>query len=80
MAHFYTRIAVPFYSRTSKFRRRDKTQGSLPNSDAGLKLLFGLFAGGLIPLRRINGYKDLPTAVLKQRLELDLSEKVDQVA
>jgi hypothetical protein len=52
----------------------------LPNSDAGLKLLFGLFARGLIPLRRINGYKDLPTAVLKQRLEPGLSEKVDQVA
>ena len=43
----------------------------------GLKLLFGLLAGGLIPLRRINVYKDLPTAVLKQRLELGLSEKVD---
>lgn len=37
-----------------EFRRRVKTQGSLPNSNAALKLLYGLFARGMIVLRRID--------------------------
>ena len=36
-------------------RRRVKTPGSLPNTDAALTLRYGLFAGGMIVLRRIDG-------------------------
>lgn len=63
-----------------EFRRRVKTQGSLPNVDAGLKLLFGLFAGGLIHLRRIDGWRELPAIVAKRRSELGLIKQLDQAA
>jgi transposase-like protein len=48
-----------------EFRRRVKTQGSLPNEDAALVLLFSLVARGQITLRRIDGWRKIP-AVLKQ--------------
>lgn len=63
-----------------EFRRRVKTQGSLPNSEAGLKLLFGLFASGLIPLRRMTGWKELGAAVALRRQERGLLQSLDQVA
>ena len=37
------------------FRRRVKTQGSLPADDAALVLLFSLVASGQIKLRKIDG-------------------------
>lgn len=55
-----------------EFRRRVKTQGSLPNSDAGLKLLFGLFAAGIINLQRINGWSELAKVVFEKRGKLNL--------
>lgn len=55
-----------------EFRRRVKTQGSLPNTDAGLKLLFGLFACGLISMRRIHGWKELPAAVAYKRAQMGI--------
>jgi transposase-like protein len=45
-----------------EFRRRTKTQASLPGQDAILLLLFGLLQSGRITLRRIDGWKDLPAA------------------
>jgi len=63
-----------------EFRRRVKTQGSLPNADAGLKLLYGLFAGGLIQLRRVDGWRDLPGIVEKRRRELGLVQRLDKAA
>jgi len=48
-----------------KFRRRVKTQGSLPNEDAALILLFSLVASGQIKLRRIDGWPKI-AAVLSQ--------------
>lgn len=63
-----------------EFRRRVKTQGSLPNIDAGLKLLYGLFAGGLIHLRRVDGWRGLPAVVEKRRKELGLMKKIDKAA
>ncbi len=42
-----------------EFRRRVKTQGSLPSEDAALVLLFGLIATGQIKLRKIDGYPQL---------------------
>src|SRR5207249_3739343 len=48
-----------------EFRRRVKTQGSLPTEDAALILLFGLVASGQIKLRRIDGWQRIG-AVLRQ--------------
>lgn len=42
-----------------EFRRRVKTQGSLPDARAAELLLFGLLVSGQIQLRRIDGWKDL---------------------
>lgn len=44
-----------------EFRRRTKTQASLPSEDAVLLLLFGLLRSGQIKLRRLVGWQDLPT-------------------
>jgi putative transposase len=38
-----------------EFRRRTKTQASLPGEDAVLLLLFGLLRSGAITLRRLVG-------------------------
>lgn len=43
-----------------EFRRRTKTQASLPGEDAVLLLLYGLLRSGQIVLRRIDGKDDLP--------------------
>jgi transposase-like protein len=49
-----------------EFRRRVKTQGSLPTEDAALILLFSLVVSGQIQLRRIDGWRKI-AAVLRQR-------------
>jgi putative transposase len=46
-----------------EFRRRVKTQGSLPTEDAALILLFSLVASGQIQLRRIDGWRNIATVV-----------------
>lgn len=51
-----------------EFRRRVKTQGSLPTEDAALILLFGLVASGQITLRKIDGYTKI-AAVLNTRMQ-----------
>lgn len=43
-----------------EFRRRTKTQASLPNDTAVVLLMYGLLCSGQIQLRRIGGWKDLP--------------------
>jgi len=43
-----------------EFRRRTKTQASLPSEDAVVLLMYGLLCSGQIRLRRIVGWKDLP--------------------
>ena len=48
-----------------EFRRRVKTQGSLPGEDAAVVLLFSLVASGQIKLRRIDGWRNI-AAVLSQ--------------
>ncbi len=40
-----------------EFRRRVKTQGSLPGENAALVLLFGLVASGQIKLRKLDGFR-----------------------
>jgi putative transposase len=42
-----------------EFRRRTKTQASLPGQDAVLLLLFGLLRSGQIKLRALVGYQDM---------------------
>jgi transposase-like protein len=51
-----------------EFRRRVKTQGSLPTEDATLVLLFGLVVSGQIRLRRFDGWRQIP-AILRLRRE-----------
>jgi len=48
-----------------EFRRRVKTQGSLPSEDAAVVLLFSLVASGQIRLRRIDGWRKI-ASVLSQ--------------
>ena len=48
-----------------EFRRRVKTQGSLPSEDAAIVLLFSLVASGQIKLRKIDGWQKIG-AVLSQ--------------
>jgi transposase-like protein len=50
-----------------EFRRRVKTQGSLPTEDAALVLLFGLVAGGQIRFRRVDGWRQIPAVLSQQR-------------
>jgi putative transposase len=42
-----------------EFRRRVKTQSSLPDAHAAERLLFGLICSGQIQMRRIDGWSDL---------------------
>jgi putative transposase len=63
-----------------EFRRRVKTQGGLPDSEAGLRLLFGLFASGQITMRKIGGWRDLPAFIAAKRAEMGLQKPLDKVA
>lgn len=45
-----------------EFRRRVKTQSSLPSEKAALLVFFGLFASGQVKMRRIQGWYDLSEA------------------
>jgi transposase-like protein len=47
-----------------EFRRRVKTQSSLPDACAAERLLFGLIISGQIQMRRIDGWQDLKQASL----------------
>lgn len=47
-----------------EFRRRVKTQGSLPNAQAAERLLFGLIISGQIHMRRIDGWRELKQVAL----------------
>ena len=49
-----------------EFRRRVKTQASLPNEDSALVLLFSLIASGQIKLRRIDGWQDIAHVLSQQ--------------
>jgi transposase-like protein len=46
-----------------EFRRRTKTQSSLPSSEAVVLLLFGLLRSGAVKLRVIDGAEDMSKAV-----------------
>jgi putative transposase len=42
-----------------EFRRRTKTQVSLPGHDAVVLLLFGLLRSGQVKLRKIDGWEEM---------------------
>jgi putative transposase len=46
-----------------EFRRRIKTQGSLPSEAAVLALLYGLLASGQIRFRKLDGWQHMVTAL-----------------
>src|SRR2546422_9587109 len=48
-----------------EFRRRTKTQSSLPSSAAVTLLLFGLLRSGPLKLRRLDGWADTPRAAAR---------------
>jgi transposase-like protein len=52
-----------------EFRRRVKTQGSLPSEDAALVLLFSLVASGQIKLRKIDGWRKIAAVLNPHRPE-----------
>jgi len=52
-----------------EFRRRVKTQGSLPTEDSVLILLFALYASGQITMQRLIGFKELDKVVEKNNLQ-----------
>jgi transposase-like protein len=49
-----------------EFRRRTKTQASFGTEDAALTVLYGLVAFGQIELRKIDGYRELPSFLAKE--------------
>jgi transposase-like protein len=49
-----------------EFRRRVKTQGSMPSAQAAELLLFGLIISGQIHMRRIDGWRDLKQVTLSK--------------
>jgi transposase-like protein len=49
-----------------EFRRRVKTQGSLPTAQAAELLLFGVIISGQIRMRRIDGWQDLKQVSLSK--------------
>lgn len=51
-----------------EFRRRTKTQASLPSEEAVLLLLFGLLRSGHIKLRRIDGWETMWVAPAAERV------------
>jgi putative transposase len=51
----------------AEFRRRVKTQGSLPSEDAALVLLFILVASGQIKLSRIEGWRKIAGMIREHR-------------
>jgi len=63
-----------------EFRRRVKTQGSFPTVDAGLTVCYGLLAGGVIVLRRMDGWQFLRGAVEAIRVRHGLPPAIDNVA
>lgn len=51
-----------------EFRRRIKTQASLPTQDAVLLVMFGLISSGQIRMRKIHGFQDLPRVEVDKKL------------
>lgn len=51
-----------------EFRRRVKTQASLPGEDAAVVLLFSLVASGQIKLRKLDGFDKIAAVMMNERM------------
>ena len=51
-----------------EFRRRVRTQSSLPTEDSAVVLLFSLVASGQIRLRRVDGWQKIATVLSQNTL------------
>jgi transposase-like protein len=60
-----------------EFRRRIKTQCSFPSESSVLVVLFGLVATGMIRMRRIGGYEDMPLTETERCLAAHDAASVD---
>ena len=54
-----------------EFRRRIKTQSSFPSESSVLVVMFGLVATGMIRMRRIDGYEEMPSSEIRICLDMD---------
>lgn len=52
-----------------EFRRRIKTQGSLPNEGTVLRLFFALYQSGQIRMRRVDGWQHIPLVIKQHRAD-----------
>jgi len=59
-----------------EFRRRIKTQCSFPSESSVLVVLFGLVATGMIRMRRIDGYEDMPSSEIRGCLDTNGDETI----
>ncbi len=57
-----------------EFRRRIKTQGSLPNESSVLYLFYGLWASGQITLRKIDGWREQQVWLAEKRGRSELKK------
>lgn len=62
-----------------EFRRRVKTQGSLPSEDSALVLLFSLVASGQIKLRKLDGFEEI-AKVLSERRRTALNSTLEKTS
>jgi transposase-like protein len=61
-----------------EFRRRVKTQGSFPTIEAALVVLFGLVASGLVKMRKIDGWKEIPDLEVVLSAPLGVREEANR--
>jgi putative transposase len=59
-----------------EFRRRIKTQCSFPSESSVLVVFFGLIAAGMVRMRRIDGWQDMPSTKTRECLDKDAEKKV----
>jgi len=52
-----------------EFRRRVKSQSSFPSETSVLVLLFGMLASGMVRLRKISGYEDMPQVTAGRHID-----------
>jgi transposase-like protein len=60
-----------------EFRRRVKTQCSFPSESSVLVVLFGQVAAGMIRMRRIDGWQDMPSSETRECLDMDDEKNAD---
>lgn len=62
------RTTNPIERLNEEFKRRVKTQSSLPSEESAMLIFFGLIASGQIQFRKIDGWPKIPQVLEDQRL------------